>query len=31
MRIAKIPNTDAAQTEHVVRIALDGLRYNPHG
>jgi AcrR family transcriptional regulator len=25
--IAKIPATDPAQTEHILRIALDGLRY----
>ena len=29
MGIAKIPTTDRAQTEHILRIALDGLRYNP--
>jgi AcrR family transcriptional regulator len=28
MGIAKIPATDQAQTEHILRIALDGLRYN---
>ncbi len=28
MGIGKIPNTDRAQTEHILRIALDGLRYN---
>jgi AcrR family transcriptional regulator len=27
--IAKIPTNDAEQTEHMVRIALDGLRYRP--
>ena len=27
--IAKIPTTDPAQTEHILRIALDGLRYRP--
>jgi AcrR family transcriptional regulator len=27
--IAKIPTNDPAQTEHMVRIALDGLRYRP--
>ena len=27
--IAKIPATDPAQTEHILRIALDGLRYRP--
>ena len=25
--IAKIPASDPAQTEHILRIALDGLRY----
>lgn len=25
--IAKVPNADPAQTEHVLRVALDGLRY----
>jgi AcrR family transcriptional regulator len=28
MGIAKIPTNDRAQTEHILRIALDGLRYN---
>ncbi len=27
--IAKIPATDPGQTEHVLRIALDGLRFRP--
>jgi AcrR family transcriptional regulator len=27
--IAKIPASDPAQTEHILRIALDGLRYSP--
>jgi AcrR family transcriptional regulator len=27
--IAKIPTNDPGQTEHMVRIALDGLRYRP--
>jgi AcrR family transcriptional regulator len=27
MGIAKIPTTDRAQMEHILRIALDGLRY----
>jgi AcrR family transcriptional regulator len=27
--IAKIPAGDPAQTEHILRIALDGLRYRP--
>jgi AcrR family transcriptional regulator len=29
MGITKIPATDPAQIEHILRIALDGLRYNP--
>lgn len=29
MGIAKIPVTDPSQTEHILRIALDGLRYHP--
>jgi AcrR family transcriptional regulator len=29
MGIGKIPTTDPAQTEHMFRIALDGLRYHP--
>jgi AcrR family transcriptional regulator len=29
MGIGKIPATDPAQTAHVLRIALDGLRYRP--
>jgi AcrR family transcriptional regulator len=29
MGIAKIPTNDRAQTEHILRIALDGLRYTP--
>jgi AcrR family transcriptional regulator len=29
MGIGKIPNDDRAQIEHILRIALDGLRYNP--
>src|SRR5690348_3241634 len=29
--IGKIPSTDPAQLEHVLRIALDGLRYRPEG
>ena len=28
MGIAKIPTADQAQVEHILRIALDGLRYN---
>jgi AcrR family transcriptional regulator len=27
--IGKIPATDPAQVEHILRIALDGLRYHP--
>jgi len=27
--LAKIPASDPRQTEHIVRIALDGLRYSP--
>jgi AcrR family transcriptional regulator len=27
--IAKIPAADPAQTEHILRIAIDGLRYRP--
>ena len=26
---AKVPTSDPAQTEHILRIALDGLRYRP--
>jgi AcrR family transcriptional regulator len=29
--IGKIPSSDPAQTEHILRIALDGLRYRPQG
>jgi AcrR family transcriptional regulator len=29
MGIAKVPAADPAQTAHIVRIALDGLRYRP--
>jgi AcrR family transcriptional regulator len=29
--IVKTPNADRAQTERLVRIALDGLRYQPQG
>jgi AcrR family transcriptional regulator len=29
--IAKIPASDPRQTEHILRIALDGLRYRPEG
>jgi AcrR family transcriptional regulator len=29
MGIAKIPTADPAQTKHIVRVALDGLRYSP--
>ena len=27
--IAKIPTSDPEQTRHILRIALDGLRYRP--
>ncbi len=30
MGIGKIPTTDPAQLEHIIRVALDGLRYNAH-
>ncbi|HYZ28346.1 MAG TPA: helix-turn-helix domain-containing protein [Thermoleophilaceae bacterium] len=30
MGIAKIPTSEPGQTEHIVRIALDGLRYPTH-
>jgi len=29
MGIAKIPAADPKQTEHIIRIAVDGLRYRP--
>jgi len=29
--IAKIPSNDPEQNEHILRIALDGLRYRPDG
>ena len=29
--IAKIPSSEPGQTEHLLRIALDGLRYRPEG
>ena len=29
--ISKIPSADPKQTEHILRIALDGLRYSPQG
>jgi AcrR family transcriptional regulator len=29
MGIAKIPTADRSQIEHVLRVALDGLRYSP--
>jgi AcrR family transcriptional regulator len=29
MGITKIPTSDPGQTEHILRIALDGLRYRP--
>jgi AcrR family transcriptional regulator len=31
MGIGKVPTTDPAQTEHMLRIVLDGLRYRPQG
>jgi AcrR family transcriptional regulator len=30
MGIAKIPAGDPAQNQHILRVALDGLRYRPH-
>jgi AcrR family transcriptional regulator len=30
MGIAKIPASDPQQTKHILRIALDGLRYHPN-
>ena len=30
MGIAKIPADDPAQNQHILRVALDGLRYRPH-
>jgi AcrR family transcriptional regulator len=30
MGIAKVPSNDRAQTEHILRVALDGLRYRPN-
>src|SRR4051794_38103358 len=29
--IGKIPSADRAQIEHILRVALDGLRYQPEG
>src|SRR3954466_13002859 len=29
--IAKIPSTDREQVQHILRVALDGLRYRPEG
>ena len=29
MGIAKIPAADPAQNHHILRVALDGLRYHP--
>jgi hypothetical protein len=29
MGIAKVPAADPSQTTHIVRMALDGLRYRP--
>ena len=31
MGIGKIPTTDPDQVERMIRIALDGLRYQPEG
>jgi len=31
MGIAKIPASDPSQVAHILRIALDGLRYHPEG
>jgi hypothetical protein len=31
MGIAKIPAGDPSQVAHILRIALDGLRYRPEG
>src|SRR4051794_40794271 len=31
MGIAKIPSTDREQVQHILRVALDGLRYRPEG
>jgi hypothetical protein len=31
MGITKIPSADPKQIEHILRIALDGLRYRPEG
>src|SRR4051812_30602565 len=31
MGIAKIPATDREQVQHILRVALDGLRYRPEG
>ena len=31
MGISKIPVADRDQVEHILRIALDGLRYRPEG
>jgi hypothetical protein len=27
--IAKVPSSDPAQVQHLIRLALDGLRYHP--
>jgi hypothetical protein len=31
MGIAKLPTSDPEQIDHIMRIALDGLRYRPQG
>jgi AcrR family transcriptional regulator len=31
MGISKIPSADPKQIEHILRVALDGLRYSPEG
>ena len=31
MGVTKIPSADPAQIQHILRIALDGLRYQPQG
>jgi hypothetical protein len=31
MGIAKIPVSDPSQTDRILRVALDGLRYQPVG
>jgi hypothetical protein len=29
--ISKLPTSAPGQNEHIVRVALDGLRYHPEG